>query len=99
MKFDFFIERPIFAAVLSIIMTMVGAIAFENLPVSQYPEVVPPTVVVAAAYPGANAQTVADTVATPLEAAVNGVENMLYMNSYSSSDGVMTLTITFRIGS
>jgi len=98
MKFNFFIERPIFAAVLSIIMTLVGGIAFLNLPISQYPEVVPPTVVVSAAYPGANAQTVADTVANPLEAAINGVENMLYMNSYSSSDGVMGLTITFRIG-
>jgi len=98
MKFDFFIERPIFAAVLSIIMTLVGGIAFFNLPVSQYPEVVPPTVVVSAFYPGANAQTIADTVANPLEASINGVENMIYMSSYSSSDGAMSLTITFKIG-
>jgi len=97
-KSHFFIERPIFAAVLSIIMTLVGAIAFTQLPVTQYPAVVPPTIVVSAAYPGANAQTVADTVANPLEAAINGVENMLYMSSYSSSDGTMGLTITFRIG-
>lgn len=94
----FFIDRPIFAAVLSILMVLVGAISYLKLPVAQYPEVVPPTVVVAASYPGANAQTIADTVATPIEQEVNGVEGMLYMSSYSSSDGQMALTITFDIG-
>ena len=94
----FFIDRPIFAAVLSILMVIVGSISYAKLPVAQYPEVVPPTVVVAAAYPGANAQTIADTVATPIEQEINGVEGMLYMSSYSSSDGRMALTITFEIG-
>lgn len=94
----FFIDRPIFAAVLSILMVLVGAISYVKLPVAQYPEVVPPTVVVAASYPGANAQTIADTVATPIEQEVNGVEGMLYMSSYSSSDGQMALTVTFDIG-
>lgn len=94
----FFIDRPIFAAVLSILMILVGSIAYINLPIAQYPEVVPPTVVVSAAYPGADAQTIADTVATPIEQEVNGVEGMLYMSSYSSSDGRMALTITFDIG-
>lgn len=99
MKFGhFFVERPIFAAVISIIMVMVGGIAYFNLPVAQYPEVVPPTVVVNAVYPGADAQTVAETVANPLEAAINGVENMIYMSSNSSDDGSMGLTITFKIG-
>ena len=99
MKFGhFFVERPIFAAVIAIIMVMVGAIAYVNLPVAQYPEVVPPTIVVSAAYPGADAKTIADTVANPLEAAVNGVENMLYMSSNSTADGSMSLTITFKIG-
>ncbi|NBX66049.1 MAG: multidrug efflux RND transporter permease subunit [Proteobacteria bacterium] len=99
MKFGhFFIERPIFAAVISILMVLVGGIAYFNLPVAQYPEVAPPTVVVSANYPGADAQTVANTVANPLEAAINGVENMLYMSSYSTSDGAMSLTITFKIG-
>ncbi len=94
----FFIDRPIFAAVLSILITLVGAIAYLGLPVAQYPEVAPPTVVVRASYPGANAETVAATVATPLEEQINGVENMLYMSSYSSGDGSMQLTITFRLG-
>ncbi len=99
MKFGhFFVERPIFAAVMSIIMVMVGGLAYFNLPVAQYPEVVPPTVVVSAQYPGANAETVADTVANPLEAAINGVENMIYMSSNSADDGSMGLTITFKIG-
>lgn len=99
MKFGhFFIERPIFAAVISILMVLLGGMAYTALPVAQYPEVAPPTVVVSAVYPGANAKTVADTVANPLEAAINGVENMLYMSSNSSSDGTMGLTVTFRIG-
>ncbi|MCW5773360.1 MAG: multidrug efflux RND transporter permease subunit [Rhodospirillaceae bacterium] len=94
----FFIDRPIFAAVLSIVVVILGGLAYFTLPVAQYPEIAPPTIVVRAAYPGANAETVAATVATPLEQEINGVEDMLYMSSYSSSDGAMSLTITFKIG-
>ncbi|HXH09465.1 MAG TPA: efflux RND transporter permease subunit [Alphaproteobacteria bacterium] len=94
----FFIDRPIFATVLSIVIVVAGAIAYFTLPVAQYPEVVPPTVVVRASYPGANPQVIAETVATPLEQQINGVENMLYMTSQSTSDGQMTLTITFKLG-
>src|SRR3954471_17062841 len=95
---DFFIKRPIFAGVLSSLIFLVGAISLFRLPVSEYPEVVPPTVVVRAIYPGANPKTIAETVAAPLEQAINGVENSLYMSSQATSDGVMTLTITFKIG-
>ena len=94
----FFVKRPIFASVLSIFMVIVGLIAFQALPVAQYPEIAPPTIVVRASYPGADAETVAATVATPLEEQINGVEDMLYMSSYSSADGSMALTITFRLG-
>ena len=94
----FFVHRPIFASVLSILMVIVGLIAFKNLPVSQYPEIAPPTIVVRASYPGADAETVAATVATPLEEQINGVEDMLYMSSYASADGSMALTITFKLG-
>ncbi|WP_333824153.1 efflux RND transporter permease subunit [Pinisolibacter sp.] len=94
----FFVHRPIFASVLSILLILVGSIAFRNLPVSQYPEIAPPTIVVRANYPGADAETVAATVATPLEEQINGVEDMLYMSSYASADGSMALTITFKLG-
>jgi len=94
----FFIRRPIFAAVLSIVIVLMGGIAVFQLPIAQYPEIVPPTVVVRAVYPGANPKVLAETVATPIEQEVNGVESMLYMSSTSTSDGVMTLTITFKLG-
>ena len=94
----FFIDRPIFASVLSIVIVMVGGLALIGLPIAQYPEIAPPTVVVSAVYPGANAQVVAETVATPIEQEVNGVEDMLYMSSQSTNSGNMALTITFKPG-
>jgi multidrug efflux pump len=99
MRFSrFFIDRPIFAAVLSIVIFIAGLIAMFGLPVSEYPEVVPPSVVVRAIYPGANPRVISEAVATPLEEQINGVENMLYMSSQATSDGVLTLTVTFRVG-
>ena len=94
----FFIERPIFAAVLSILIVLVGSIAYPSLPVAQYPNIAPPTVVVSATYPGATAETLADTVAVPIEQQVNGVEGMIYMASSSVGDGTMNLTISFKQG-
>lgn len=94
----FFIDRPIFAGVISSIILIGGLIAMLNLPISEYPEVVPPSVVVKANFPGANPQTIAETVATPIEEQINGVEGMLYMQSQATSDGLMTLTVTFKLG-
>ena len=99
MKFSsYFIDRPVFAAVLSAFITIAGAIALFKLPVSEYPEVVPPSVVVRAAYPGANPKIIAETVAAPLEQEIVGVEDMLYMSSQATMDGSLALTVTFRIG-
>ncbi|PHQ33856.1 efflux RND transporter permease subunit [Rhodopirellula bahusiensis] len=99
MKFPhFFIERPIFASVLSFVIVLVGGIVYFTLPVSQYPSVAPPTVLVRASYPGATPEVIADTVATPIEQEMNGVDDMLYMESSSSSDGTMQLTVTFKLG-
>ena len=94
----FFIDRPIFAGVLSILIFLAGLLALRVMPISEYPEVVPPSVIVSAQYPGANPKIIAETVATPIEEAINGVENMLYMSSQATSDGLMTLTVTFKLG-
>jgi hydrophobe/amphiphile efflux-1 (HAE1) family protein len=93
-----FIDRPIFATVLSVFLTLIGLGALAILPISQYPEIVPPTVQITTQYPGASAETVSRTVATPLEQEINGVENMIYINSQSTGDGKLTITVTFRIG-
>lgn len=94
----FFITRPIFAGVLSALILILGAISLFQLPISEYPQVAPPTVIVTATYPGANPKTIAETVASPLEQTINGVENMLFMSSQSTTNGVMTLTVTFKVG-
>ena len=94
----YFIERPVLANVLAILMIVIGGVALLSLPVAQYPDVTPPTVQVTTRYPGASARTMVDTVALPIEQQVNGVENMIYMQSMSTSDGTYTLVVTFRIG-
>ncbi len=94
----FFVDRPVFAGVLSVLIVIAGLIGMRALPISEYPEVVPPSIVVRATYPGANPKVIAETVATPLEEQINGVEDMLYMSSQATSDGVMTLTVTFKLG-
>ncbi len=94
----FFVDRPVFAAVLSVLIVVAGLLGMRSLPISEYPEVVPPSVVVRATYPGANPTVIAETVATPLEEQINGVEDMLYMSSQATSDGVLTLTVTFKLG-
>ena len=94
----FFIERPIFASVLSIVITLAGTVAALTLPVAQYPMITPPSIMVVCNYPGANAQVVADSVAAPIEQQVNGVEDMMYMVSQSNNDGSYTLTVTFKPG-
>ena len=94
----FFIDRPIFAAVISIMITLIGGVAYFSLPVAQYPEIAPPSIQVTAQYPGASAEIVANTVATPIEQEVNGVEDMIYMTSQSTGNGAMALTVTFKLG-
>lgn len=99
MKFShFFIHRPIFASMLSLALVIFGTISMLQLPISEYPEVVPPTVVITATYPGANPKIIAETVATPLEQEMNGIENMLYHSSLATSDGTLTITVTFALG-
>src|SRR4051795_5906539 len=94
----FFIERPIFASVLSIVITLAGAVALYNLPIAQYPQITPPSIMVMCNYPGADAHVIADSVAAPIEQQINGVEDMMYMVSQSNNDGSYTLTVTFRPG-
>ena len=94
----FFVDRPIFAGVLSLLIFLGGLISMRSLPISEYPDVIPPSIVVRATYPGANPQVIAETVATPIEEQINGVEGLLYMSSQATTDGVMTLTVTFKLG-
>src|SRR5215467_12826185 len=94
----FFIDRPIFASVVSIVFVILGAVAYVRLPVAQYPEIAPPTISVTGQFPGASAETVADTVVAPIEQQINGVEGMLYLSSNSTADGRFTISVTFDIG-
>src|SRR5215510_2081517 len=94
----FFIDRPVFASVISIIIVIAGLLGMRFLPISQYPDIVPPEVSISATYPGASAETIAQTVAAPLEQQINGVEKMLYMSSTSTGSGTMSLSVTFEIG-
>ena len=94
----FFIDRPAFAAVVAILITLIGAIAYPALPVAQYPQIAPPTVTVSTSFPGATAEVLADTVAAPIETQINGVENMEYMSSNATGDGKLTITVTFKLG-
>ena len=94
----FFIERPVFASVLAIIITLAGLVASRALPIAQYPEIAPPTVSITAAYPGASAETLAKTVAAPIEEQLSGVENMIYFSSTAAADGVVSITATFEVG-
>src|SRR5262245_42710157 len=99
MRFShFFVDRPIFAAVVSILLTLVGAISYRALPIGEYPDIAPPTVKVTATFPGASAQVMSDTVATPIEQEINGVDNMLYMVSQSTGDGALTTSVVFKPG-
>jgi len=92
----FFIERPVFATVLSLILMIAGAIAQQSLPISEYPEIVPPTVNIKATYPGASAEVIAETVAVPIEQEVNGVDDMLYISSQSTGDGQLSINVVFK---
>ena len=94
----FFIDRPIFACVISLVILLAGAVAYVILPVEQFPNIVPPTVVITTSYPGASAETLVDTVATPIEKQVNGVDKMLYISTSCTSDGSVKITVTFEVG-